>query len=95
MTLWIPLQNPNEQLQVCLSVVFDGHFLGSPDAAVTPTSIFLAGMVALVAGEDASAHPHHYVRPIGEVCGLTTRQAQVSKEQQHQDQHSQMCLQHI
>lgn len=94
MSLWILLQNPNKQQQVGLSVVFDGHFLESSDATATPTSIFLAGMRALVAGEGASAHPHHYVRSIGEVCGLMTRQAQVSKEQQQQDRQSRMCLKH-
>lgn len=31
----------------------------------------------MVAGQDVSAHPHRDVRPIGEVCRLMTRQAQV------------------
>lgn len=39
-----------------------------------PHLYFLAGMVALVAGEGVSAHPHHY---ISEVCELMTRQAQL------------------
>lgn len=45
--------------------------------ALSPHFCFLAGMVALVAGEGMSAHPHHYIRPVREVCELMTRQAQL------------------
>lgn len=38
-SLWIPLQNPNKQQQVGLTIVFHGHFLGSSDTTVTPISI--------------------------------------------------------
>lgn len=29
-----------------------------------------------MAGEDGPANPHHYIRPIGEVCWLVAGQAQ-------------------
>lgn len=33
-------------------------------------------MAAFMAGEDGPANPHHYIRPIGEVCWLMAGQAQ-------------------
>lgn len=38
-SLWIPLQNPNKQQQVGLTIVIHGHFLRSSDNTVTPISI--------------------------------------------------------
>lgn len=47
---------------------------------LSPHLYFLAGMVALVDGQGVSAHPHHYIRLTGEVCGCMTRQAQAQAQ---------------